>query len=326
MKKILTTIFRTPTSSNCQKMETENKKRRTVGFRSGSSLIFVMMIVAGIATVTLGAQRLALVQFGQSVADEDNIAAYYAAKAGIEDGLARFRFSRNTDTVQSGNSYTAERYDVTAGQSLGYIADNTAITSASGYQPTHQYYDLKVAYRAPSLAGVAIAQDDTLELTGFPDSATDYYLRYQFTWASGQTGCFVALQEISQTVSGTQIQPQVVATQVGSQTNYDSSTGTNLLIRTGLGGGGLAAKVRIRPYGGPSCANGAITASFSTVTGSSGTTSAGVSFDSTQTKITATGYFGTTKRTLLATIDRKSGTLLNVYDFNVYGGTGNVTP
>ncbi len=292
-----------------------------------SSLVFVMLIVAGVATVTLGTQRLALVQFGQSVADEDNIAAYYAAKAGIEDGLARFRFSRDADTVIANTVSTAERYDLTTGQALGYVTDSTNITAAAGYKPTHQYYDLKIAFRASNVTGLSIAKDDTLELTGFPDSATDYYLRYQFGWSAGQTGCFVTLQEISQTATGTQVQPQAIANQIGSQTSYDSAAqGTSLLIRTSAGGGGVGAKVRIRPYGGASCTSGNITASFSTVTGSSGTTSANINFDSTTTKITATGYVGTTKRTLLATVDRKSGTLISIYDFNVYGGTGNITP
>lgn len=309
------------------KLVISNWKLEIPRLKRGSSLVFVMLVVAGIVTVTLGTQRLALVQFGQSVASVDNVAAYYAAKAGIEDGLARFRFSRNADTIQSGSTNTAERYDLTAGQSVGYVADNTNITAAGGYKPTHQYYDLKIAYRLSSLSVPTIAKDDTFELTGFPDSAADYYLRYQFTWAAAQSGCFVTMQVISQTPSGVQAQPQVVVNQIGSQTAYDSAAqGTSLLIRTGTGGGSVANTVRIRPFGGPTCATGDIAASFATVTGPSGTTAANVDFDSTQTKITATGYVGSVKRTLLATVDRKSGTLISLYDFNVFGGTGNITP
>ncbi|HSX42135.1 MAG TPA: hypothetical protein VLE93_02170 [Candidatus Saccharimonadales bacterium] len=312
-----------------------NSARRS----SASSLIFVMLVVAGIVTVTLGVQRLALVQFGQSSADEDNVAAYYAAKAGIEDGLVRFRFGRNVDTIRRDTNgavlSTAERYDLTAGSAVGNVQDNTTITSTSGYNPVHQYYDLKVDYKTTNAAltlASPIAQDDSLELTGFPDSTNDYYLRYQFSWTGNPSGCSVTIQQINQNGSGTQFQPQVVVSQIGSQPTYDSAAqGTNLLIRGGTGGGSVASTLRIRPLGtsgvGSSCYNlGSVGATFSTVTSSSGTTSANVNFDSTVSKITATGYAGATKRTLLATVDRKSGTLLSIYDFNVYGGTGNVTP
>ncbi len=296
--------------------------------KRGSSLIFVMLVVAGIVTVTLGTQRLALVQFSQSISDEDNLGAYYAAKAGIEDGLARFRFGRNADTIQSSNSNTTERYDVTNGQSLGYTADNTVITTAAGYNPNHQYYDLKIAYRSDSLQNVTIAQDDTLELTGFPDSSNDYYLRYQLNFPASQTGCFVTIQEVTQSTGGFQYQPQVVANQIGSQTTFDSAAqGSNLLIRTSSGGAHVATLVRLRPYApGPGCTNGTVVASFSTVTGSNSITSAGVNFDSTQTIITATGYVGTTKRTLIATVDRRSGALLSIYDFNAFAGNGSIQP
>lgn len=295
--------------------------------KRGSSLIFVMLVVAGIVTVTLGTQRLALVQFGQSINDEDNLSAYYAAKAGLEDGLNRFRFSRNADTIQSGSSLTAERFDLTTGQAVGYVQDNTPVTSTNNYNPKDQYYDLKISFRSPKLDNISINQDDRFELTGFPDSANDYYLYYKLTWPAGSHDCFVSLQQSLQGAGGNQTYNQVIANQAGNGLVYDSgSAGTNLLIRTAAGGGTLANTVLVRPFAPDASTNCNVTASFQTVQGSGGTTAANVDFDSTQTLITTTGYIGTTKRTLLGTIDRKSGQLLSVYDFNVFAGNGNIKP
>lgn len=289
----------------------------------GSALVFVLIIVAGIVTVTIGAQRLSLVQFNQATREEDNLFAYYAAKSGIEDGLLRFRYQRNVEIEAS----KVHRFDITDGISYGEINAAQAITTVSNYNAAHQYYDAAISFKTDQIGDFnftnnppRLEQDAELQLTGFPNSTiyTDnYFLRYAFKFIGSDCrakGAFVQLQEIVTSPSGqtTYTQRQAV---VGAN-NLVDSRGDNLPIATGAN---LSSFVRIRPYYCP------IQYAFTTATSANGA-NGGPQFDALQTKITATGYFGKTKRTLQAQIDRKSGTLINIYDFNLYSGEGSIQP
>ncbi|HUD21135.1 MAG TPA: hypothetical protein VMQ44_03660 [Candidatus Saccharimonadales bacterium] len=288
--------------------------------KPGSSLLLVMLITAGILTVVFGTQRLALVQFSQSSRDEDNQTAYYAAKAGIEDGLARFRFAHNAETVTGDNNdYTW--FDLSNGADLGKFADN----NTPSLDPSHEYYGLKVDYRVPTLGNFgdqatwkSIAADGSLDLAGFPNSSSDYYLHYKikFSQANGAgSPCLAQLQQIRTTDLGVTSYTLVTATP-DSFLMYDSA-GNNLPIRTSVSGSpALSNVVRIRAVG---CS---MTVAAQTVTSTG--TAANINFDGLTTTVTSTGYFGSTKRTLVAQIDRASGTLLGIYDLTLYGGSGKV--
>ena len=125
------------------------------GQQRGSALIMVMLVIAGITTIVFSTQRIALVQFSQSVREEDNLAAYYAAKAGVEDGLARYHFDKNTQTLVD----KMFRFDLTAGTAPDpnesyEIPSNTSITDGVGgedFNPKHQYYDLVISYKTRAI-------------------------------------------------------------------------------------------------------------------------------------------------------------------------------
>lgn len=293
--------------------------------KNGSALIFVLIIIAGIVTVTIGGQRLSLVQFNQATRQEDNTFAYYGARAGIEDGLLRFRHQRN---VQTGEG-KVHRFDVTAGVSAGEVEESVISSSNIDgfYDPTHQYYDLSIDYKTDLIGNFAfdgdaptLERDKEIQLTGFPkDSGLDtYYLRYGFKFVENKPNecdnAFVQIQQITETGTSpiyAQVQAPSVAGKFISNVN-----GSNMPIKSS---GNLASYVRIRPY------HCDVKYAFTTTTGTN-TESGGPEFDSLITKITATGYFGKAKRTLQAQIDRKSGTLINIYDFNLYSGQGNISP
>src|SRR3990167_1356421 len=98
-----------------------------------SSLVLVVVVMAGIIIVVFGASRLTLVQYNQANRDEDNVFALYAAKAGIEDGLLRYRYNRNTETADT----KVARYNLTTGFSAGEVAENSKPTAAD-FAPTAQ--------------------------------------------------------------------------------------------------------------------------------------------------------------------------------------------
>jgi hypothetical protein len=317
--------------------------------KQGSSLIMVMLVVAGIATLVFATQRLALVQFSQSNKEEDNVFAYQAARAAIEDGLLRYRFNRDVETAAD----SVFRYDLATAQygqdSAGTpieIPETTPLESNNGitYDPAHQYYDLKINYRTansrlnldadgsldiPLASQVPLEVDDSILLTGFPDSLNDetvqdYYLRAVFELAdpscSNKDKAFVQLEQIQSSTSGTSLSSlrAVVDPVTGT---YDSALNSeNLRIVTSASTLVKTNTVRVRAY---YCEvyYGFATATTQNATGTSNT--AGPQFDSLKTIITATGYYGSAKRTLIAEVNRLTGVLIGIYDFNIYAG-GNV--
>ncbi len=300
--------------------------------KSGSALIFVLIIIAGIVTVTIGGQRLSLVQFNQATRQEDNTFAYYGARSGIEDGLLRFRHQRNVQTGEEGEE-KVHRFDVTSGISAGEVTES-AITENNPdgfiYDPSHQYYDLSIDYKTDQIGDFnfsidppKLAKDEEIQLTGFQkEYDAPYYLRYGFKFIKPQVGdcdnAFVQIQQITEIGGGPiydQAYDQVQVPYNGGEF-FSDIHGQNMLVRTS---NSLSSYFRIRPY---YCD---VQYAFSTATGSNNQIP-GPKFDSLITKITATGYFGKAKRTLQAQVDRKSGTLINIYDFNLYSGQGNIKP
>lgn len=279
--------------------------------KRGSSLILVVVIMSAIITVVFGANRLALVQYNQSNRDEDNVAALYAAKAGIEDGLARFRYNRDAET-----GATPDRYDLTTG------------TQNANPIPTDQYYDLSIKFRNSQIGSFTdftnnptAVKDTVLELTGFSqDWPNPYYLRYRFDFfdCSPNQSQLVQIQQITQTADqNAPITYDQITVKKPNGTTVDSQDTTNIFIHSLPNAGErLTSSVRLRAYG---CS---IKYALATTESSGAGGNVGPEFDNLKTTITATGYYGQTKRTLVADINRVSGQLIGIYDFNIYAGGG----
>jgi hypothetical protein len=287
--------------------------------RRGSALVFVLIIIAGIVTVTIGTQRLSLVQFNQATREEDNTFAFYAARAGIEDGLLRFRHERDVETATD----TIHRVDLTSGIDAGEVNKDTLISQTASYSPINQYYDLTINFKTDQIGEFnfsgtppVMKQDEEIELTGFSNEIPNYFLRYAFRWQD-EAGCrakgaFVQIQQVNTpATTGDSFLGQIIVRMPASGNTYQSrSTSSNLLITRTTG---LSSVVRMRSYHCPVQFAATTTLSNNGVDG-------GPAFDSLTTKILATGYYGQAKRTLEATVDRKSGRLISIYDFNLYSG------
>ncbi|MDP3993148.1 MAG: hypothetical protein Q8Q05_03005 [bacterium] len=297
----------------------------------GSSLVLVVVVMAGIIIVVFGASRLTLVQYNQANRDEDNVFALYAAKAGIEDGLLRYRYNRNTETADT----KVARYNLTTGFSAGEVAENSKPTAAD-FAPTAQFYDMKLQFRKGQIGTFdtstpdSVAKDDTLELTGFSNTPDMYYLRYWFEFTDcGNTppaNRLVQIQQISQTNNSNNpiVYDQTTVNYPAIGAIVDSRDSGNLFIRTTLGqDSALTSSVRLRPYG---CSIKYSLATSLTSNGTGQGNDNGPEFDSSKSTITSTGYYGAAKRTLIGEVDRVSGQLISIYDFNLYSGEGNIRP
>jgi len=311
--------------------------------RRASSLVLVVVIMASIIVVVFGASRLTLVQYNQSNRDEDNIYALYAAKAGVEDGLARFRYNRDAETTLNSDvsTLTVQRFDLTTGISYSdQIPATEPISRVTGYTPTDQYYDLAMAFRDTQMGAFSgdtsgnktVTKDDVFELTGFPDTGSQaYFLRYQLEFINcsdpDNSHRLVQLQQISNSLTPYD-QTTVRYPVAGSIVDSAGSTGSgNILLHPA--GQSLTSSIRLRPFG---CDVRLALATSLSSSGDGQGTDAGPKFDShlvdghLTTVVTATGYYGQAKRTLVAQIDRVSGQLISILDFNVYAGNGNISP
>lgn len=305
--------------------------------RAGSALIMVMLVVAGITTIIFATQRIALVQFSQSVREEDNLSAYYAAKAGIEDGLARYRFERNTQT----SAEMKFRFNLTTGafpSDEGYeIPSDTDIEEGinGDYDPDDQYYDMVVNYKTKSINTVdsegefafsatndILKKDEVITLTGFPYTETDYFLRYGFRFdPSCDSGdldkAFVALQQVRTDTEGVEVTSQDIANYSNPTVIngvYDSRrTGTNM--RVGADNFSVSS-IRVRAF---FCD---VEFAFITTDTNDGATFSEDTpeFDGLTTEVLSTGYYGSAKRTLIAQVNRQTGELIGVFDFILYAG------
>lgn len=311
-------------------------------YKRGSSLILVLVVIASIMTIVLGTQRVSLVQFAQSNREEDSLFALYAAKAGIEDGLVRFRHNRDVETGLD----KVFRMDLSSGEAVGGSLDHEVVAGSpisdigASYRPSGQYYDLNIDFKVRQVGafppttgtptgtggGIKIAKDEAFQLTGF--SNEDFWLRFAFQAYNPGTNdpCsssitpLVQLQKISSNTTSGPALEQVPVTLVNNA--YDSSGGNNIRVAPDLNT--RLNILRIRPYG---CD---VRVSFMATTGAGGqvvSNNANHRFDGLVnltgtpiTRVTATGYFGQAKRTLIGEIDRKSGQLIGIYDFNAYAG------
>lgn len=315
--------------------------------KKGSALIMVMLVIAGITTIIFATQRIALVQFSQSVREEDNLTAYYAAQAGIEDGLVRYRFERNTEIHEDSNNNRVKfRFDLTNAtfpRNPYEISSDIEITEGvnGNYDPKHQYYDLAMNYRTYriNISGTGsildhtnsvIKKDEVLTLTGFPPSGSfTNYLRYVIWFIDEPAGCpldqaFITFQIIRTTETGGNIQrdsEQIVVKNIFHATTnrINSSNTSNLDVSSS--GTSTVSSIRIRAF---HCDIEYALASSKTATGNGSVADQGLEFDSLITEIISTGYFGSAKRTLIAQVDRQTGNLIGIFDYILYAGSTDI--
>lgn len=305
------------------------------GGKKGSALIMVMLVIAGITTIVFSAQRIALVQFSQSVREEDNLTAYYAAQAGIEDGLVRYKFEKNTETSKDKKF----RFDITNANYPSSIEIDSSVgidegIDSNGFDPNHQYYDLVINYKTQriniddqgeitGISGSVLNKDEALALTGFPVSSETNYLRYVFNFvdvpACNIGEAFVTMQIIREISSGGSVSresKQIKIEKPVGFNQYDSSTSASNLDVSNSGTSTVSS-IRIRAY------HCNVQYAFATSTlpdGNGSDANNGLEFDSLNTEILSTGYYGSAKRTLIAQVDRQSGNLIGIFDFILYSG------
>lgn len=316
-------------------------------------------MISGISVVVFASQRLGLVQFSQSNREEDNLIAYYAAKAGIEDGLARVRFNRDVEIGEGhvtggeihassqgrfGPSFyfglTGAKYPSTEDYTFkSETSDGLNLSNVPGldYDTLGQYYKLDVQFRqyaigitskpeTPNIGSLSSAaptldKDQSVSLTGFSHRDPPYYLRYVFRAEKACVDANPAFVQLEQLREGnTQVIEQIKVRFNGATTVESNIGGNNWQIMTQPK---QVTMIRATAYHCP-VIFGMINSKTRTSDGMREDRSEPI--DSLRTLITSTGYYGNARTTLVADVDRVSNTLIGVYDYNLYTGGGNIAP
>lgn len=280
---------------------------RNIGKKSGqkgSALLIVMLLVTVLMTVALTAGYLTMAEVSMETSSEDGVMAYYAAEAGIEDGLLRYRYDNNVEVgvFPPAAIELVDRVDMEVSSRTSNISPTSPPTDN-----LKQYYDLRIKYKEDNSSSYSsnvttsdkeLKKDETLTLDGFSLVTT-----VSFKYKSSQAGCTAALQNCLVQFKGTTDPGGVkIASFVSSSADQTISVFVN-----------PGASLTIKPWG--------MNINYKIMA----TDSSSLKFlDSGYTTIESTGYYGASKRRLQAKIDRKSGKLLEIFDFTLNSINGRI--
>lgn len=283
--------------------------------RKGSAILIVMLLITVLTSVALTVGYLAMAEVSMETSSEDGAMAYYAAEAGIEDGLLRYRYDNN---VEVGSFDTTaplvERVNVTDGQRLHNT--DSAADKFDDTNPTNppseamkQFYDLRIYYKTDDSGEYndnidfqkdrKIEKDQTLTLSSFGNQTVDVSLKY----ASNETGCETTKDCFVQ-FKGTNLNTGIAVV------NFDDYTSgvVDPIMNTKTVTVSPNTELKIKPW------NMSIAYKIKAETLPTGSSNY-IAVDSGITTIESTGYYGSAKRRLQARVDRKSGRLLEIFDF-----------
>src|SRR3990167_9958931 len=89
--------------------------RRGLNPQQGSALLITMIVIAVVGSIAFAIGASTITAFRQQTQIEDSLNAYAAATAGLEDGLLRWRFDKDTETPrdreQKGNKLESGDFD-----------------------------------------------------------------------------------------------------------------------------------------------------------------------------------------------------------------------
>lgn len=264
----------------------------------GNALVIALILITIILTIALGVGYMTVAEVKMQTSLEEASIAYSAAEAGIEDGLLRWRYNHDVETVDINPVYKEQidRVDLGVGtvekQSVPPDPVIPQVSDAS-------WYDLKVTYRKLTSATDAISgtieKDKVLEISGLDDKhyaiPNAVTLHINFTMNGPVAEIKVAH------IGG------IVESSIGSNAtpNFLYTLQTNDVVKVRAWSGDVDYTMYATQIGVPD-----------------------VALDTGETTIESVGYYGDSKRKLVAKIDRKNSVLLGIFDMTLYSGTGSI--
>ncbi len=369
--------------------------KKIIANRRGSALIFTLLIVGMVSSLTFFVGRSAVKEVKIVNADQNSLGAYYAAEAGLEDGLSRIsRFSGDpnlevptcafgkphrpppgsTTTVgdpcdeDDGADFninlsisdlanavpksfpTRVRVAQNDTQGLsGEIINSPAVNGKENNKnldpldsitkkfklptPTDYVYDLKITSRttffgkvdasgAPidptGVDGAFIKKDDFRDFTLYTTGTTNVADGLEFFWTCETPDIILACRDHAKILQFTIYRPIPAGGAEGSQDVFnfgEAATGSLKFREFYPVTFGAVNKVRVKAIG-----DGAyLSVAFKAGSGHG-------YFKGDVARLQSIGYHAGIKRRLEADIDRRTGSLLGLFDYAVYGGEGFTEP
>jgi hypothetical protein len=283
--------------------------------------------VSVVGGVAFGVGRLTLREIRQTTKFQDSQNALLAAEAGIEDGLLRFRFSRDAQVPFNLTGTPAAQRCSTADEPTKdtelVLRVNLSTTDASerarcvnpklvGAPDPHDIvYDLKIYFKATSLGDFSnpasavtnpsIKKDGTFEIAGITPAVSRLVFKDDVVRETPNAAGFREeiryLNESGQQVGDTQIVS-------GRKAQDIDHSGLRVDLPSG------SAKLRFKSFAGET--------TFVAID------QVGTPIDFGFTYVVSIGYFNGVKRKLETAINRQNGTIHGVYDYVLFGGTSGI--
>jgi len=312
--------------------------------KRGSALIIALLIMATVGGIAFGIGRLFFLNQNIASLYESSVIAYYSAESGIEEGMLRYRYDKNSQLPNPYDENMMMRSNVSDANSVVKLDRDVSISTS---KLDLKYYDLNMNYLADVYGddrdgnGVLtqaefeandynkiywLEQDEAIKIdvTNIVTNNSDIMLYVQ----ADKTQCSNKLyfeSKVTSTVMGelkeikavllpenyigSNLEGYVTLFDFNSNVNPKTYRRNNLLgeirsISTAAPFSGQT-ELYLKPIG---C--GAKIGMFATISD--------VQIASPYTTIHSVGHFGGVTRTLIANIDRQSGTLYDIYDFVIY--------
>jgi hypothetical protein len=288
--------------------------------QSGSALLATILLTATIGLIGVGIARISLVDLRVASSFEDSAIAYAAAEAGIEEGLLRVRFDRNTEIPVANmreETNQAELINLSSGVTLGSPVQR----GVGPFTPSEQLYELRVWYKESQIGS---SSSSDLQNPSYPYRLyKDQTLELNVSNLRGQnlTFAYQAPAGVAARIETRIVRDNCGSTGVFCETNKqftDPSIGqTGITISVPSGPADGVYRLRIKPFlfvlgtQIPAAPSSYIAYHLRPQV-SDNLVDAGITY------IESTGYYGVARRTLIAKVERRTGTVLGVYDYALF--------
>ena len=261
--------------------------------QKGTALIYALLITSIITAIGAGMAKLSINEIRMARLASESITAYYGAEAGLEDGLARWRWNRNVEVPKGATEKDKNAKDFNLEQGVKYQLKIWYKADRFG-----KFYNLSESDKSGTLTKNQVREFDVSDT-----NLTGIYIKYEVINANTTPH---PPQNIQHGVEVIQVdkegndwstnfydQTQDTVASQGKGITVDKAGSNIKIIRIKPWDTDIKFALRANPFE--------------------------ANIDSGYTYIESTGIYRDTKRKLVAKIDRTSGTILNVYDFLFYG-------
>jgi len=292
-----------------QKLQNKLKFKR----HSGSALLVALLLVATIGAIILTVSRTSIIKLRITTDLNQAHVAYYAAEAGIEEGLLAYRADKNIQipynqsagddepSAPSTKYRTVVLDDIVSGGIISPTTNKPASDKA--------YYQLKIYYKKDVFNSKFVKD----EIRGFAiNRSTAITMKWNIEYSNGDPapGAIGYVEYTTLGVNNEMIK-QTNPSRISDSDQAYSNNGNKIIP-------GIDGLLQIR-FVMPRSANQVFSdMQFNDLRLNIELKSSSGLIDSGKTYIESIGVFGEVKRKLVAEVNRKSGALINIFDFTLY--------